>query len=210
MQLTQRGRNGIKLMFLGLLPVFFWVAWFNTRSWCVLDNSFPLSQGSHFSTGEFTVNMNDRYWVQIQSGGKLFPPELLKCPLGSQFTPENVCEVTPELKTHWTLSSEGKTIEGNTDERVKVGRYLWISILGYFRLQRGKHYKLDVYVLSDSSSLSVTKPHLYFGADDDGYMFGQILTNLLEIVGGTVAAIGAFLLISSFVAQRRAGQVTSS
>ncbi len=93
-------------------------------------------------------------------------------------------------------------MQGDYREPVQVGMYAWSEMMASFECKRGKHYKLDVYVLSDSSSLSVTNPHLYVAVLDDEYMLGQLMTRLFSIVCGLIAAIGGVMLIGSFLEQR--------
>jgi hypothetical protein len=170
-----------------------------------LDVPISLSEGTHFSAGEFTANMNRRYSIEINAVVKDrtdSSSEKLPCPFGSQFTSMGVCQIAPELNAHWVLSSEGETVQGDFRERVQVGMYAWSTMMARFDCKRGKHYKLDVYVLSDSNSLNVTNPHLYVSVFDDEYMLGQLLTRLLSIVCGLLAAIGGVMLIRSFLEQR--------
>jgi hypothetical protein len=114
-----------------------------------------------------------------------------------------VCQIATELNAHWILSSEGETVQNDFREPVRVGMYAWSTMIGSFDCKRGKHYKLDIYVLSDSNSLNITNPHLYVSVLDDEYMLGQLLTRLLSIVCGLIAAIGGVMLIRSFLEQRR-------
>jgi hypothetical protein len=205
MRMTRTCRTGLRLIFLGLIPLLCWVAWFYTRTWVLLDVPISLSKGTHFSAGEFTANMNRRYSIEINAVVKdrtESSSEKLPCPFGSQFTSKGVCQIAPELNTHWVLSSEGETVQGDFRENVEVGMYALSNMMASFDCKRGKHYKLDVYVLSDSSSLNVTNPHLYVAVLDDEYMLGQLLTRLLSIVCGLLAAIGGVMLIGSFLKQR--------
>jgi hypothetical protein len=205
MRMTRTGRIGLRLILLGLIPLLCWMAWFYTRTWVLRDVPIALSEGTHFSTGEFTANMNRRYSIEINAVVKdrtESSSEKLPCPFGSRSTSEGVCQIGPELNAHWVLSSEGETVQDDFRDQVQVGRYAWSEMLGKFDCKRRKHYKLDVYVLSDSGSLNVTNPHLYVAVLDDEYMLGQLLTRLLSIVCGLLVAIGGAMLIRSFLEQR--------
>jgi hypothetical protein len=91
MRMTRKCRTGLRLIFLGLIPLLCWVAWFYTRTWVLLDVPISLSKGSHFSAGEFTANMNRPYSIEINAVVKdrtESSSEKLPCPFGSQFTSE--------------------------------------------------------------------------------------------------------------------------
>jgi hypothetical protein len=208
-------------MFFALIPLACWLAWFYTRTWVLLDVPVSLSQGTHYRSGEFTGNLNRRYFIEINAatGWPTIPAivhalvthsnkgfEKLPCPLGSRNASAYWCPVSPELKIHWVLSSEDETKQGDLDERIKVGPYAWGSWMGKFDCKEGKHYNVDLYVLSDSGSLNVTNPRLNISAYGDDY----IGNGLVIMVCGTITAIGGFFLIASFFAQRRAGRLASS
>ena len=220
--MTRTCSIGLKLIFFALMSLACWMAWFNTRTWVLLDVPISLSQGTHYRSGEFTGNLNRRYLIEINAAvhrstrlptviyeAVTHSPELFKklpCPLGSRDPSMYLCPISPELKMHWVLSSEDETKQGDRDERINVGPYAWISWTGRFDCKNGKHYNLDLYVLSDSGSLNVTDPHLYISAYGDDY----IGNGLVILVCVTIAAIGGFMLIGSFFAQRRASRLASN
>ena len=199
--MTRTGRNGLSLILLGIIPLLCWMAWFYTRTWVLQDVPISLSEGTHFSTGEFTAKKNKPYSIQIMDAPKDSNEEsqMLPCPFGNRSPSEGECPIGPELNVHWVLSSEGETVQDDLHEQVHVGRYAWSEMLGSFISKTRKHYKLDVYVLSDSGSLNVTNPHLYIEVMDDERMLGQILTLLLSFVSGLLVVIGAVTLIRSFL-----------
>src|SRR5260370_14375549 len=68
--------------------------------------------------------MNRRYSIEIHAAVKdrtESPSEKLPCPFGSQLTSMGVCQIAPELNTHWVLSSEGETVQSDFRENVEVG-----------------------------------------------------------------------------------------
>jgi hypothetical protein len=204
MRMTRTGRNGLSLILLGMIPLSCWMAWFYTRTWVLQDVPISLSEGTHFSTGEFAANMNRRYSIQIMDevNSSDEDPHMLPCPFGSRSKSEEKCQIGPELNMHWVLSSEGDIVQHDFREQVQVGRYVWSEIIGDFDSKRSKHYKLDIDVLSDSGSLNVTNPHVYIELSDDERMLGQLLTGLLSIVCGLLGAIGGVMVIQSFLEQR--------
>jgi hypothetical protein len=208
MRMTRTFRIGLILIATGLIPLGCWMSWFYTRTWIPVDVPLSLSRGTHYSSGEFSVNLTRRYALEIINEAKnnpgSIPTEALPCPLGTQRSAQFECPIAPELKTHWVLSSEDGMVQGDSDEQVKVERYVLASTLGYFRCHRGRRYKLEVDVLSDSSSLNPTNPHLFVEVADDSRMIGGLFTALLSIVCGLIAATGGTMLVVWFIRERRA------
>jgi hypothetical protein len=174
------------------------------------DVPISLSQGTHYSTGELPVNLNARYEIEIVAENKI-DPEKLQCMLGASF-PKLRCDTPVVLKVRWVLSSEGKTLQGDSDDTIGrggggPGPLGANRTIGDFHSQKGQSYKLDVYVLSDTGSLNVTNPRLYVGVQDPSLEFNLVLTGLLKVFCTVIAAIGGLMLIGSFLAQRRDRQV---
>jgi hypothetical protein len=160
-----------------------------------------LSQGSHYSTGELPVNLNARYGFDIYADNK-FDPEKMRCLLG---TPERSqrCDTPVALRARWALSSEGKTVQGDSDSTVGLdgwGPSHTFRSIGDFHSQKGKRYKLDVYVLSDTSSLNVTNPRLHVCVEDPSVEFNLVLNGLLKVFCTVIAAIGGLMLVGSLSA----------
>jgi hypothetical protein len=185
-----------------------WTLWSKTRTWCLVDEiPISLSQGSHYSTGELPVNLNARYGILIYMDNNI-PSEKLQCTtLG---TPEisQHCKTPYALSIRWTVFGAGKTVQGNSDEAVEFrgsspGTEGTDSYIGEFHGQQGQHYRVDIDVLSDTSSLNVTNPRLYIGVWDPILEGSLVLTGLLRVFCTVIAAIGGLMLIGSFFAQRR-------
>ena len=83
MRLTRVGRVGFAFIGAGLLPLACWTVWSLTRTWRLVDMPVSLSQGSHFSTGEFASNLEAEYAIAIDSENKI-PFDDLECLLGSR------------------------------------------------------------------------------------------------------------------------------
>jgi hypothetical protein len=183
--------------------------WSKTRTWCLVDEvPISLSQGSHYNTGELLVNLNARYGIKIYADNK-FDPEKMRCLLGTPF-PSQRCDTPVMLRARWVLSSDGKTVQGDSDGTVGFGGSGTSGtnrLIGDFHSQKGQRYKLDVYVLSDTSSLNVTNPRLYVGVEDPSLEFNLVLSGLLRVFCTVIAAIGGLMLIGSLLAQRRDRQV---
>jgi hypothetical protein len=184
------------------------ILWSNTRTWSLVDKvPISLSQGSHYSTGELRVNLNARYEIDIYADNKI-DPEKLRCTLGTG-SPRHPCDSPSTLRVRWVLSSEGETVQGDSDDTGGLGELQTGSLesartIGFFRGQKGHRYKLDVYVLSDTSSLNVTNPRLDVHEQDPSLEFNLVLIPFLGIFCTVVAAIVGLMLIGSFFAQRRA------
>ncbi len=70
MRLTRTGWLGLILIAVGLVPLALWNVWFRTRSWLPVDIPISLSQGNHFSTGEFAINLEGRYEISVNATAK--------------------------------------------------------------------------------------------------------------------------------------------
>ena len=209
MRITRIGWIGVAIVVANLTLLGSWTLWSKTRAWCLVDEvPISLSQGSHYSMGELPVNLNARYGIKIYADNK-FDPEKMRCLLGTPF-PSQRCDTPVMLRARWVLSSDGKTVQGDSDGTVGFGGSGASGtnrLIGDFHSQKGQRYKLDVYVLSDTSSLNVTNPRLYVGVEDPSLEFNLVLTGLLKVFCTVIAAIGGLMLIGSSLAQRRDRQV---
>jgi len=166
-----------------------------------------LSQGTHYSTGELPVNLNARYGIEVYADNTI-DPEKLQCMLVGPMFPSQHCDTPVLLRARWVLSSQGKILQGISDDKVGFGGggpgpHGANRLIGDFHSQKGQRYKLDVYVLSDTSSLNVTNPRLYVGVEDPSLEGSLVLTGLLKVFCTVLAAIGGLMLIGSFFVQRR-------
>ncbi len=205
MRLKRTGWIGLALIAIAVVPLAGWTVWFHTRTWRPVDMPVSLTQGSHFSTPEFRVNLNAQYEVAIDAENKI-PLQTLECLLGSRFPP-NICKTPPVLGMHWVLSSDGTTAQGTSDDTVGYGESGPTGeasrTIGFFRGQKGRRYKVDLDVLADGSSLAVTNPHLRISVSDTKYESGLVLSGLLRLAGVVIGLVGAALLVGSVLAQRR-------
>ena len=208
MRITRTGQVGLGLIVLGLVPLVCWAVWFRTRSWSPVDIPVSLSQGSHFSTGEFAVNLDGRYEIEIEATNKVVPLETLECLLGNGLRSKQSCSVPSVLLVHWALSSDGTVIQGTSDETKEHGGEVAAAgtasrTIGFFNAIKGKRYKLDCDVFADGSSLNVTNPRLHISVGDTSYETSLVVSGLLRLVCIIIVLIGAFALIGSIFAQRR-------
>ncbi len=205
MRLKRTGWIGVALIVIGVVPLICWTVWFRTRTWCPVDMPVSLAQGSHFSTGEFAVNMNVQYEIQVASENKI-PLDTLECLLGTR-NPAG-CSVPSALRLRWVLFSDGKSLKGTSDDTA-TGGYgesgpsgEAARSVGFFKAEKGRRYKLDIDVLADGSSLAVTNPHLRISVLDPSYESGLVLSGLLRLVCGVIVLVGAVLLVMSVLKQR--------
>jgi hypothetical protein len=152
-RITRTGRVGLVLIALGLVPLACWTVWFRTRTWGPVDIPISLSQGSHFSTGEFAINLNGRYEIEIETTNKI-PLDILHCLLGNGMRSKQACSVPSVVNVHWTLSGNGTVIQGTSDNTKEYGGEVGATgeasrTIGIFRGQKGRRYKLDCDVLAD-------------------------------------------------------------
>ncbi len=211
MRLTRRGRIGLVFIAIGLMPLAAWTLWFQTRSWCPVNMPVSLSEGSHFTTGVFTINLNAQYEITIESENKI-PLEKLECLLGSR--PAHTCQVAPVIKIDWTLSGNGASIHGTSDDTAAG----WggsgpsgeaFRTIGLFSGKKGRQYKLDFDVRKDGSSLAITNPRLKVSEADTQYESGLVLSGLLRYIGGVLALLGGGILLGSLWQETRRPKETS-
>jgi hypothetical protein len=195
---------GLALIALAVVPLAGWTMWFHTRTWCPVDVPVSLTQGSHASTSEFAVNLNAQYAIEISAKGKI-PVDDLGCLLGNDM--RSTCAAPSVVQVRWALSSDGIVVQGTSDDSRGGGAVYSTGeasrAIGYFHGQKGRHYKLDLDVLADGSSLAVANPHLRVSVDDTKYESGLVLSGLLRLVCALIGLVGAVLVVSSALAYRR-------
>jgi hypothetical protein len=120
MRIARIGWIGVAIVVASLTLLGSWTLWSKTRTWCLVDEvPISLSQGSHYSTGELPVNLNARYGIKIYTDNK-FDPEKMRCLLGTPF-PSQRCDTPVMLRARWALSSDAKTVQGDSDGTVGFG-----------------------------------------------------------------------------------------
>jgi len=194
-------RVGLALIAVGLVPLASWTVWSGTRTWRPVDMPVSLSQGSHFSTGEFVGNLDAQYAIAIDSENKI-PLDDLECLLGSRST----CPSPSVVKVRWSIYSDGTVLRGTSDDTVGYGASgpsgEASRTIGYFKAQKGRRYKLDGEVLAEGSRLAVTNPHLRISVSDTSYESSIVIGGLLRLICTIISLIGGAFLIRSFLVQR--------
>jgi hypothetical protein len=206
--MTKTIQTGIAISFAGLLVLLCWTSWFETRSWCPVDIPISLAQGTHFTTGKFYSNLNAQYTIEIDAKGKI-PLDRLSCLLGNGI--KSTCPVAPVVRLDWVLSQGGILTRGKSDDFLGSGSTAEFygeayRTIGYFKSQKGQHYKLDFDVLADGSSLSQATPHLKVSVADPSFESGLVIGGLLRVICVFLILLGAALAVGSLVRQNRAGQ----
>jgi hypothetical protein len=205
MRLTWTVRIGMALMLLGIVTLACWSAWFRTRTWCPVDIPISLAQGTHFTTGEFSLNLNGQYDIEIDAKGKI-PLDTLGCLLGNGM--KSTCPIPPVVRLNWAVSHDGIIIRGKSDDFQGSGSNLEFygeayRTVGYFNGQKGQRYKVDVDVLADGLSLAPAQPHLRISVFDTSFESSLVVGGLLRLTCVVLMIVGLILLVSSFIAQRR-------
>jgi len=201
MRLMRASRVGLALIAVGLVPLACWTVWSLTRTWRPVDMPVSLSQGNHFTTGEFTSNLDVEYAIAIDSENKI-PFDDLECLLGSRST----CPSSSVVRVRWSLYSDGTVLQGTSDDTVGYGASgpsgEASRTIGYFKARKGGRYKLDCDVLADGSSLAVTKPRLRISVADTSYESNLVIGGLFRLICAVFSLIGGVFLIGSFLVQR--------
>jgi hypothetical protein len=205
MRLKRTGRFGLTLIAVGVVTLACWTLWFCTRSWRPVDIPVSLAQGSHFSTGEFSINLNAKYALEIDSENKI-SSDALGCLLGNGIRLD--CSVPSVVRVRWVLlSTDGTVVQGTSDDTMGDGGSgpsgEASRTIGYFRAQKGRRYKLAFEVLADGSALAVTNPRLKVSALNSSFESGLVMTGLLQLICVIIALVGTALLVSSVLAQSR-------
>ena len=127
MRLPLTRRIGIAFILFGVALWTGTTHWLRPRSQIALDIPVSLSPG-HIKTGEFLVNPDTLYFVDIET-------DL------ARRLPKRGCEPVSVLETKWDLASEGKSVESGSSPWEASG-----LTIGVF-LSENTRYALDVEVL---------------------------------------------------------------
>jgi hypothetical protein len=204
MRLMRASRVGLALIAVGLVPLACWTVWSLTRTWRPVDIAVSLSQGSHFRTGEFAINLNARYAIDIDSENKI-PSDVLGCLLGNGI--RSTCPSPSVVGVRWSLYSDGTVLQGTSDDTLGHGSSgpsgEASRTIGVFKALKGRRYRLDCEVLADGSRLAVTNPRLRIRVFDTSYESNLVIGGLLRLICAVISVIGGVFLIGSFLVQRR-------
>jgi hypothetical protein len=196
-------RVGFALIAVGLVPLACWTVWSLTRTWRPVDMPVSLSQGSHFSTGEFAINLSAQYAIHIDAENKV-PSDDLGCLLGNGI--RSSCPSPSVVRVRWSLYSDGTALQGTSDDTVGHGASgpsgEASRTIGYFTALKGGRYKLDCEVLADGSRLAVTNPRLKISVADTSYESNLVIGGLLRLICAVICLIGGVFLIVSFLVQK--------
>jgi hypothetical protein len=203
MRLIRARRIGLALIAVGLVPLACWTVWSGTRTWRPVDMPVSLSQGSHFSTGEFASNLDAEFAIYIDSENKI-PSDELGCLLGNGI--RSTCPSPSVVRVRWSLYSDGTVLQGTSDDTVGHGESgpsgEASRTIGFFKARKGRRYKLDCDVLADGSRLAVTNPRLRISVFHTSYESNLVIGGLLRLICAVISLIGGVFLIGSFLVQR--------
>jgi hypothetical protein len=166
-----------------------------------------LSAGKHIETGEFALNLNTEYEIQIEAGNKL-PVNTVSCMLGlGPNWPNKTCGGPSVLRLSWVLLGNRRVVEqGSSDQTVGMGGWTNTTArrtVGYFRGQKGTRYALRVDVLGDGSSLAATDPHLRVNTTGRSLELELMIGAMLQVLCTFLAALGVVVLLVSIIHQNR-------
>ena len=198
MRFTRTCWVGVTLIVLGVVPLICWTVWFRTRSWCPVSIPISVTQGSHFTTGEFPVNLSGRYAIEIDTE-RTPGLDISRC---APVTPD--CR-PPMLNVEWALSGNEETVHGTAKE-TGYGPSTRDSLtwdVGIFEAQKGRHYLVQGEVVAAVSAFKEGRPRLNVSVFDTSLETGLVVSGLLRFVSIILALIGGVLLIFSLVRQRR-------
>jgi hypothetical protein len=209
------GRAGFFLIALGLVPWGLWTLFDSTRTWS-LANDVPItfSKGSHYTTGMVKTNMSALYSVYIDAdvpkGIDDFQPteaeKELACQVGVNDPEKEPCPNPPVWKFHWTLTGDGSTLQGDSDETIRQGRINSVTgisrEIGEFQTVAGRRYKFDLDVLFNDRDPRITNPRLMVAVSDFHGESSLFISGLLRLICLSIAAVGSLLVLGSFLSER--------
>ncbi len=215
MPLCRTKLAGLALVASGVALFGIWAIWLATRTERPIDVPISMAVG-HVRTGEFKVNLNALYIIEIEVQKKI-PFDTLNCLLGlgtsSTSSALQECPDRPSVvKASWTLTSGGRTVTSGSSDDDREGDWGNDSIsriLGSFHSEDGRRYVLDVNVLADGSSLALGNPRLKVRVHPMFYedvMVGGAAISLIALV---LVLIGGILLVVSFVKSRHIRKVSA-
>jgi hypothetical protein len=211
-------RAGFFLIALGLVPWGLWTLFDSTRTWSLADVPITLSTGSHYTTSMVKTNMSAVYSIYIDAdvpkGIDDFQPteaeKKLACQVGVSGVndPEKApCPNLPLWKFHWMLTSDGGTLQGDSDETLWLGRINSVTgisrEIGEFQTVAGRRYKFDLEVLFDNRDPRITNPRLMVAVSDFHTESSLFISGLLRFICLSIAAVGSLLVLGSFLSEWR-------
>jgi hypothetical protein len=205
-------RAGFFLIALGLVPWGSWTLFDSTRTWS-LANHVPItfSKESHYTTGMVKTNMSALYSIYIDAdvpkGIDDFQPteaeRELACQVGVNDPEKEPCSNLPVWKFHWTLTSDGDTLQGDSDETIRQGRINSVTgisrEIGEFQTVAGRRYKFDLDVLFDNRDPRITNPRLIVAVSDFHAESSMFISGVLRFICLSIAAVGSLLVLGSFL-----------
>ena len=208
-------RVGCFLIALGLVPWGLWTRFDSTRSWSFAnDVPITLSKGSHYTTSMVKANMSALYSIYIDAdvpkGIDDFQPtqaeKELACQVGVNDPEKEPCPNLPVWKFRWTLTSEGGTLQGASDETIRQGRINSVTgisrEIGEFQTVAGRRYKFDLDVLFDNRDPRITNPRLMVAVSDFHGESSMFISGLLRFGCLLTAAVGSLLVLGPFLLER--------
>ena len=203
---------GFFLIALGLVPWGLWTLFDSTRDWS-LANDVPitLSKGSHYTTSIVKTNMSALYSIYIDAdvpkGTDDSQPteaeKALACQVGVNDPEKEPCPNLPVWKFHWTLTSDGGTLQGDSDKTIRQGRINSVTgisrEIGEFQTVAGHRYKFDLDVLFDNRDPRITNPRLMVAVSDFHGESSMFISGLLRFGCLSIASVGALLVLGPFL-----------
>jgi hypothetical protein len=208
MRITRTGWLGVTLVIVGLSIFGARAVWSKTRTWALVDTPISLSE-HQVLTSDFKSNLKALYVIEIEVEKKNIPFETLNCLLGMENTHlENCRNVSSVVIVSWVLSSQGVTVAHGSTEDARGGDWGGDTIarqVGSFSADKGRHYTLDIKVLTDGSRLAVGNPRLKVGAHPSYYEGSAFEDVPFALAAGGLLLAGIIMFtVSSLRARQRA------
>jgi hypothetical protein len=204
-------RVGFFLLALGLVPWGLWALFDSTRTWFLADVPITLSRGSHYTTSMVKTNMSALYSIYIDAdvpkgiddSQPTQAEKELACQVGANDPEKEPCSNLPVWKFHWTLTSDGDTLQGDSDKTIRQGRINSVTgisrEIGEFQTVAGRRYKFDLDVLFDNRDPRITNPRLRVAVSDFHGESSMFISGLLRFGCLSIASVGSLLVLGPFL-----------
>jgi hypothetical protein len=201
---------GVTLVVLAVTAILVRRHWLSTVELTPVNMPISMSVG-HLNTGDFKIDVNYLYQIEMHFYSEHYPDPVLDCLVGMPST-ANKCEETPSLvEVKWVLTNDGNVLkQGVTHE----GSGYWadglVRTLGNFKGEAGHRYRLDLDVVKDGSRLATANPRLIIHPYREFTNDWRATYYFVEPLALVCVGLGLLLIVCSFLLHRARLQESSS
>jgi hypothetical protein len=131
------------------------------------------------------------------------PEKELACQVGVNDPEKEPCPNLPLWKFHWTLTSDGGTLQGDSDEATRQSRINSVTGIsretGEFQTVARRRLKFDLDVLFDNRDSRNTNPRVMVAVSDFHAESSLFISGLLRFICLSIAPVGSLLVLGPFL-----------